>query len=103
MTQLVTSQTTTLVALPAMMLVALVAFGVVPSVSTLPLTTRRLLTRTLVVIGLSLLGLRLNCSRTLARISIPLALVITGSISSSSANTLGQLVLLNCLISETVS
>ena len=60
-THLETSLTTTLVALAAVMSVAVVTLGVKPVIPSLSMTTRGLLTRTLVVVSLLLLSLRLNC------------------------------------------
>ena len=60
-THLETSLTTTLVALAAVMSVAVVTLRVKPLIPSLSMTTRGLLTRTLVVVSLLLLSLRLNC------------------------------------------
>ncbi|KAJ0835344.1 hypothetical protein HanRHA438_Chr16g0754141 [Helianthus annuus] len=105
MTRLGTPLTTSPVALTTVVSVASIALWVISSISTLPLTTRRLLTRTLVVISLSLLRLGLNCSRTLAGIPIPFSLVVIGnsrSSSGSSTDTFRQLVLLHYLVCETM-
>ncbi|KAJ0887205.1 hypothetical protein HanRHA438_Chr09g0388111 [Helianthus annuus] len=62
MTHLETPLTTTLVALATVVSVTIVAPWVISLIPSLPVTTRRLLTGTLVVVSPSLLNLRLNCS-----------------------------------------